>query len=91
MTTEKLMVHEPHLLANKLRSQACKVVAEMKASSVVRRALLRKTAASLEQARQILPGSLAAYWRWSRKAYGRKRGGHVLGRCNTTATTSQHG
>ena len=36
--------------------------------------------ANWQQAQGILPGSLAAYWRWSKKGKGRKRGGYVLGR-----------
>ena len=63
-----------------LRCQALRIIAEMRASHVIRRALLRKTATSRQEAQSILPGSLAAYWRWSKKGKGRKRGGYVLGR-----------
>ena len=66
--------------ADELRASAIRIIAEMRASSVIRRALLRKTATSRHEAQSILPGSMAAYWRWQKKAKGRKRGGYVLAR-----------
>ena len=76
-----LLVGADHVLAEELRAQALRVIAETRASSVIRRALLRKTANSRQEAVNILPGSLlAAYWRWSKKAQGKKRGGYILGR-----------
>ena len=75
-----LLVGADHVLAEELRAQALRVIAETRASSVIRRALLRKTANSRQEAVDILPGSLAAYWRWSKKAKGKKRGGYILGR-----------
>ena len=69
-----------HMLPEQLRSQACQAVQEMSASSVIRRALLRKTATSRAKINELLPGSLVAYWRWNLKARGRKRGGYILGR-----------
>ena len=73
-------VHGNHLLGEELRCQALKIIAEMRASSVICRALLRKTRPSLDEAKNILPGTLAAFSRWTRKAQGRKKGGYVLGR-----------
>ena len=75
-----LIVHNGHLLAEELRSQALRAVADAKASSTIRRALLRKTAPNVSDAKAILPGAMAAYWRWTKKAAGKKRGGYVLGR-----------
>ncbi|CAJ1369215.1 unnamed protein product, partial [Effrenium voratum] len=75
-----LVVGQPHLTTEELRCQRMRALIESKASTTIRRALLRKTAPSVEAAKAILPGSMAAYWRWARKAYGRKRGGYVLGR-----------
>ena len=75
-----LATSDYHLLAEQLRSQACQVVSEMAASSVIRRALLRKTATSRARVNELLPGSMVAYWRWNLKARGRKRGGYILGR-----------
>ena len=75
-----LLVGADHVLVEELRAQALRVIAETRASSVIRRALLRKTANSRQEAADILPGSLAAYWRWSKKAKGKKRGGYILGR-----------
>ncbi|CAK8996955.1 Copia protein (Gag-int-pol protein) [Cleaved into: Copia VLP protein, partial [Durusdinium trenchii] len=75
-----LAVTDSHLLAEELRCQALRVINEMRASQTIRRALLRKTKPGREECKQILPGSLAAYWRWSKKVGGRKRGGYVLGR-----------
>ena len=75
-----LLVGADHVLTEELRAQALRVIAETRASSVIRRALLRKTANSRQEAMDILPGSLAAYWRWSKKAKGKKRGGYILGR-----------
>ncbi|OLP99064.1 Copia protein [Symbiodinium microadriaticum] len=69
-----------HLMSEQLRSQGCQAVQEMAASSVIRRALLRKTATSRAKINELLPGSLVAYWRWNLKARGRKRGGYILGR-----------
>eukprot|EP00438_Fugacium_kawagutii_P005300 Skav213865 [mRNA] locus=scaffold2366:336381:344444:- [translate_table: standard] len=66
--------------AEEMRAHALRVIAEMRASHTIRRALLRKTAASRSEAQQVLPGSMAAYWRWQKKAKGRKRGGYILGR-----------
>ena len=74
-----LATSDYHLLSEKLRSEACQIVQEMTASSVIRRALLRKTATTRARVEEILPGSLCAYWRWNLKARGRKRGGYVLG------------
>ena len=74
------MTSDYHMLTEQLRSQACQVVQEMAASSVIRRALLRKTATSRARVEELLPGSLVAYWRWNLKARGRKRGGYILGR-----------
>lgn len=71
------------LLAEELRSQALRVINEMRASQVIRRALLRKTTPNKEESQSILPGSLSAYWRWSKKSAGKKRGGYVLGRLIT--------
>ena len=39
-----------------------------------------KTKPSKDEAKQILPGSLAAYWRWTKRSAGKKRGGYVIGR-----------
>ena len=75
-----LLVGPDHVLTEELRAQALRIIAETRASSVIRRALLRKTANSRQEAADILPGSLAAYWRWSKKAKGKKRGGYILGR-----------
>ena len=75
-----LAVTDSRLLAEELRCQALRVINEMRASLTIRRALLRKTKPGREECKQILPGSLAAYWRWSKKVGGRKRGGYVLGR-----------
>ena len=75
-----LLVGPDHVLTEELRAQALRVIAESRASSVIRRALLRKTASSRQEAVDVLPGSLAAYWRWSKKAKGKKRGGYILGR-----------
>ena len=66
--------------AEEMRSSALRIIAELRASHAIRRALLRKTAPSREESQSILPGSLAAYWRWQKKAKGRKRGGCVLAR-----------
>ena len=73
-------ISDNQLLATELRLQALRIINEMKASQVIRRALLRKTATSRAEAEKILPGALAAYWRWIKKASGKKRGGYVLGR-----------
>ena len=67
-----LLVGADHVLAEELRAQALGVIAETRASSVIRRVLLRKTANSRQEAADILPGSLAAYWRWSKKFWCRK-------------------
>ena len=75
-----LVTSDYHMLTEQLRSQACQVVQEMAASSVIRRALLKKTATSRARVEELLPGSLVAYWRWNLKARGRKRGGYILGR-----------
>ena len=75
-----LTVGDRYLLAEQLRVQAMHAINEMRASQTIRRALLRKTPPSKHEAQQILPGALAAYWRWSKKASGRKRGGYALGR-----------
>ena len=75
-----LLANYDATLAEELRSSAIRVIAETRASHTIRRALLRKTATSREEAQKILPGSLAAYWRWQKKARGRKRGGYVLAR-----------
>ncbi|CAE7320438.1 RE1, partial [Symbiodinium microadriaticum] len=75
-----LATSDYHLLTEQLRSQACQAVAEMSASSVIRRALLRKTATSRARVNELLPGAMVAYWRWNLKARGRKRGGYILGR-----------
>lgn len=75
-----LLVNHDFNYTEELRCQALRIIAETRASHVIRQALLRKTAASRQQAQGILPGSLAAYWRWSKKGKGRKRGGYVLGR-----------
>ena len=75
-----LLVSHDFNFTEELRCQALRIIAEMRASHVIRRALLRKTASSRQEAQSILPGSMAAYWRWSKKGKGRKRGGYVLGR-----------
>jgi len=69
-----LLVNHDFNYTEELRCQALRIIAETRASHVVRRALLRKTAASRQQAQGIV------YWRWSKKGKGRKRGGYVLGR-----------
>ena len=73
-----LLVGADHVLAGELRAQALGVIAETRASSVIRRALLRKTANSRQEAADILPGSLAAYWRWSKKFRCRKMSSRKL-------------
>ena len=75
-----LAVSDNQLLAEELRSQALRVIDDMRASQIIRRALLRKTKPSKDEAKQILPGSLAAYWRWTKRSAGKKRGGYVIGR-----------
>ena len=75
-----LATSDYHMLTEHLRTQACQAVNEMSASSIIRRALLRKTATSRARVDELLPGSLVAYWRWNLKARGRKRGGYILGR-----------
>ena len=75
-----LLVNHDFNYTEELRCQALRIIAETRASHVIRRALLRKTATSRQEAQSILPGSLAAYWRWSKKSKGRNRGGYVLGR-----------
>ena len=75
-----LATSDYHMLTEQLRTQACQVINEMSASSIIRRALLRKTATSRAKVDELLPGSLVAYWRWNLKARGRKRGGYILGR-----------
>ncbi|CAK9028994.1 unnamed protein product [Durusdinium trenchii] len=62
-----LAVTDSHLLAEELRCQALRVINEMRASQTIRRALPRKTKPGRDECKQILPGSLAAYWRWSKK------------------------
>ncbi|CAJ1340013.1 unnamed protein product, partial [Effrenium voratum] len=49
-------------------------------TAATQRALLRKTAPNVSDAKAILPRAMAAYWRWTKKAAGKKRGGYVLGR-----------
>ena len=63
-----------------LRCQALRVINEMRASQIIRRALLRKTRSNKDESKNILPGSLAARWRWTKRSSGKKRGGYVLGR-----------
>ena len=75
-----LAVSDNLMPAEELRSQALRAINEMAASSIIRRALLRKTKPNKEEAKEILPGHLAAYWRWQKKSSGKKRGGYVLGR-----------
>ncbi|CAK9107863.1 unnamed protein product [Durusdinium trenchii] len=75
-----LLANYDAVYAEEMRSHALRIIAETRASHAVRRALLRKTAPSREEARAILPGSMAAYWRWQKKSKGRKRGGYVLAR-----------
>ena len=72
-----LATSDYHLLTEQLRSQACQAVSEMSASSIIRRALLRKTATSRARVDELLPGAMVAYWRWNLKARGRKRGGYI--------------
>ena len=83
-----LTVGERYLMAEQLRVQALHAINEMRASQTIRRAILRKTPPNKAEAQQILPGSLAAYWRWSKKASGRKRGGYALGRLVQHDTTN---
>ena len=75
-----LLANYDAVYAEEMRSHALRIIAETRASHAVRRALLRKTAPSREEAQAILPGSMAAYWRWQKKSKGRKRGGYVLAR-----------
>lgn len=75
-----LAVADNQMLAEELRCQALRVIDEMRASQVIRRALLRKTKPNKDESKNILPGSLAAYWRWTKRSSGKKRGGYVLGR-----------
>lgn len=75
-----LLANRDFTFAEEMRASALRIISEMRASHVIRRALLRKTAPSRKQAQEVLPGALAAYWRWSKKAKGRKRGGYILGR-----------
>ncbi|CAE7210450.1 GIP [Symbiodinium necroappetens] len=63
-----LATSDYHMLPEHLRTQACQAVNEMSASSIIRRALLRKTATSRARVDELLPGSLVAYWRWNLKA-----------------------
>ncbi|CAK8998303.1 Putative RNA pseudouridine synthase [Durusdinium trenchii] len=75
-----LTVSDRYMMAEQLRVQALHAINEMRASQTIRRAILRKTPPNKAEAQQILPGALAAYWRWSKKASGKKRGGYALGR-----------
>ena len=75
-----LVISDYHVLTEQLRTEACQVVHEMAASSVITRALLKQTATSRASDDELLPGSLVASWRWNLKARGRKRGGHIFGR-----------
>ena len=75
-----LAVADNQLLAEELRCQALRVIDEMGASQIIWRALLRKTKPNKDESKNILPGSLAAYWRWTKRSSGKKRGGYVLGR-----------
>ena len=61
------------MLAEELRQQALRVIGETTACQVIRRALLRKTKPNKEESKGILPRSLAAYWRWTKRAAGKKR------------------
>ena len=81
MSDDRAMIVSDHqMLAEELRQQALRVISETRASQVIRRALLRKTKPNKEESQAILPGSLAAYWRWTKRAAGKKKGGYVLGR-----------
>ena len=64
-----------------LRAEAVKAIAEINVSQALRRALLRKTAASPKDL-QIEPGQNCAYWRWQnpRSKSTKKRGGWVVAR-----------
>ena len=75
-----LVVSDNQMIAEELRCQALRVIDETRASHVIKRALLRKTKPNKDESKQILPGSLAAYWRWTKRSSGKKRGGYVLGR-----------
>ena len=64
-----------------LRAEAVTAIAEINVSQALRRALLRKTAASPKDL-QIEPGQNCAYWRWQnpRSKSTKKRGGWVVAR-----------
>ena len=68
-----------HRKAELYRCEATKAIAEMQASSAIRKALLRKTALQGSALPDVHPGSRVAYWRWQHRRKGiKKRGGYSI-------------